>query len=1001
MNLKIDTKKSHSKEIEEFLRLKDKKSGQRKYQIEAYDSLNDKLLNDDSRIAGLLVLPTGGGKTRVAVSWALDKAVNQGYKVLWIAHRHMLLEQAYHAFYKFSGLVDKDKLQIKIVSGKNNHSNPKEINYKEDDIVIAMIDSLRNKKLLREKFKNIDKLLVIVDEAHHAQADTYYDWLGILDEKSDKNSGWFRKQYRDNKIKKLKILGLTATPINSNSRKEEKLKAIFDGKQALFKINTSELMKLGILSRPILNQISTESLVDMDAKNLEGTKQQVEDSLNKQLAENADRNHFIIETYKKSYQDGKKTLIFAVNRKHADILQGFFKQDGFECETVYSGKDYSKEEGYDKKTNNDEIIDKFRKEDSGLNILINVGILTEGSDIPNIQNLFITRIVGSETLYTQMIGRALRGLSSGGTKYANIVTFEDNIKNYSNILSLKDILADGGWEPDDISEKSLKDIDVWNDKKYSIIQIQDILMKAHEKLDEDGFVKRKYRYKMLSLEKLKNFNLNEDTEENKKCCYILAQRDMRKKTNDWNFERKEQFSFVTNEKSDFIEYDETKEDFYFITQKEDIRLPRLETRYFQKYYNEIRTNSNFGDAEILPSYGIPVGEYELRDFEDNIIDRIPVFKYQQNSYKRFLDAYSNNNDIIYSNNIKSVKDSYFSEANNFIAVSERALSNLINRLKEHSVYEFIEYEFDRMDEVEDFIENLARRWANKEEFNLDTQYDNNESTQSIYSRKAFRDEVQSRADIINGYEEEAGKIVTIEREWLKLERFTYRKDDEFNKIHDISKIYNSASKLVCKNLNYETEILKFSPKEAQWSKKAYKSYMGTANGINIYTKHIEDKSQIIVNSILCSKSIPSFVVEYIMYHEMLHFELRAGHTPEFRKFEAMHPHHAEAQQILAEVSDWIDNFYDDNYRLYSLEQYTIVEAKKLIEEKKLILPSIKELSILCSTDAKFHYKNIKENDVRWFLSNDLIYGYSSYTIPSDCTEKQVMLMSKNLVQDNI
>jgi len=360
----IDTQKSNNKEIEEFLKLKTSKNDIRKYQLEAYNNLTSKLLEDNKRVAGMLVLPTGGGKTRVAVSWAISKAINSGYKVLWIAHRHMLLEQAYETFKKFAGLCEvKDSLQIRIVSGKHRHSKIEEINFKKDDIVVASISTM--KKELETKFKRVQKLLIIVDEAHHSTAPIYKKWIGLVGNKN--KFGWFRA----NHFNKLKILGLTATPINANSKKEEELKAIYDNHEALYKISTSELIKLGILSRPILDSISTKVVIDADDVN-GNTEKQVEDNINKQLAENADRNHFIVETYKKQYKDSGKTLIFAVNIDHAEMLQGFFKNDGFNCEVIHSAKRYTEEEGYTEKTNNDDVLNKFRDKDSKLDILINV-----------------------------------------------------------------------------------------------------------------------------------------------------------------------------------------------------------------------------------------------------------------------------------------------------------------------------------------------------------------------------------------------------------------------------------------------------------------------------------------------------------------------------------------------------------------------------------------------------------------------------------------------------
>ena len=107
--------KDKSKEYED---LKVNTSSKYYYQIKLSKDINNKLLNSD-KVAGMLVLPTGGGKTRVAVTTAIDSAINNGYKVLWIAHRHMLLEQAEKTFQEFSELSNKE-LSINIISGKHN-----------------------------------------------------------------------------------------------------------------------------------------------------------------------------------------------------------------------------------------------------------------------------------------------------------------------------------------------------------------------------------------------------------------------------------------------------------------------------------------------------------------------------------------------------------------------------------------------------------------------------------------------------------------------------------------------------------------------------------------------------------------------------------------------------------------------------------------------------------------------------------------------------------------
>ena len=60
---------------------------------------------------------------------------------------------------------------------------------------------------------------------------------------------------------------------------------------------------------------------------------------------------------------------------------------------------------------------------------MNVNILTEGTDLPEIQTIFLARPTISTILMTQMIGRGLRGKKAGGTKKAYIVGFMDDWKD--------------------------------------------------------------------------------------------------------------------------------------------------------------------------------------------------------------------------------------------------------------------------------------------------------------------------------------------------------------------------------------------------------------------------------------------------------------------------------------------------------------------------------------------------------------------------------------------
>ncbi|MBC7452168.1 MAG: DEAD/DEAH box helicase family protein [Massilia sp.] len=144
--------------------------------------------------AGAIVaLPTGGGKTFTAVRFLCHGPLSQGYKVVWLAHTHHLLEQAYESFAPTDlnkaseigvevGLIAEPKsaLTMRVVSGTLGHFQPHMIQG-SDDVIIVTLQTLtrawENRKLLRglrDFFTAAgEKLFVVFDEAHHAPAAGY------------------------------------------------------------------------------------------------------------------------------------------------------------------------------------------------------------------------------------------------------------------------------------------------------------------------------------------------------------------------------------------------------------------------------------------------------------------------------------------------------------------------------------------------------------------------------------------------------------------------------------------------------------------------------------------------------------------------------------------------------------------------------------------------------------------------------------------------------------
>ena len=118
----------------------------------------------------ILVLPTGGGKTFTAVRFACVHPLSDGFKVLWLAHTHHLLEQAFKGFDGLAASIaePKSQLAIRVVSGGDGHFKTHSIRH-TDDVVIASLQAVAKAAL--DKLESLSafirsangRLLVVFD----------------------------------------------------------------------------------------------------------------------------------------------------------------------------------------------------------------------------------------------------------------------------------------------------------------------------------------------------------------------------------------------------------------------------------------------------------------------------------------------------------------------------------------------------------------------------------------------------------------------------------------------------------------------------------------------------------------------------------------------------------------------------------------------------------------------------------------------------------------------
>ena len=453
------------------------------HQIAAIDNLNAINLRDFFNT--LVVLPTGAGKTMTATRWLLPVAIDNRKKVLWIAHRHLLLEQAADSFAvnAFSDIVlNRTTFKYRIVSGR--HDRPINIQ-REDDVLIVSKDSIaRNIESIDEWLADEDELYFVIDEAHHATARSYRRII----------------EHIKLKIPNVKMLGLTATPFRTSKQEQGLL-----GKEPLFTdgmaydIDLDTLIKRGILSTPICESCDTDIILG-DELGLSAIKSierldVIPEDIAAHIADHKSRNRFIVKTYfeNDNYLKYGQTLVFALSRPHAHTLKALFeehgKKHGIKAGVIVTG---TKAEfiGIDvSNAENERQIEAYRNGD--IQVLINVNILTEGVDLPKTKTVFLTRPTISTVLMTQMIGRALRGEKAGGTKEAYIVSFVDNWSNKIAWVNPESILSseDNAFSEKDHEYKKRNIRIISIEKLYEFARIADETVDT-TRLERVDFIKR-------------------------------------------------------------------------------------------------------------------------------------------------------------------------------------------------------------------------------------------------------------------------------------------------------------------------------------------------------------------------------------------------------------------------------------------------------------------------------------------------------------------------------
>ncbi|MGP1505154.1 MAG: DEAD/DEAH box helicase [Eggerthia catenaformis] len=319
----------------------------RTYQKKAHDSIFNEWNKGVKRT--LLVLPTGTGKT-IVFSKVAEACVKQGKRVLILAHRGELLEQAADKILKSTGLTCSVEKAEQTCIGEWFR------------ITVGSVQTLQNEKRL-SKFDENYFDTIIIDEAHHILSNGYQR---VMEHFSS-----------------AEVLGVTATPDRGDKKNLgqffETLAYEYTLPQA---IKEGYLSPIKALTIPINLDLSAVSISQGDFK-----ASDVDTALDPYLQAICDEM--------KKYCMDRKTVVFlplvATSQKFKNILN----ENGFKAAEVNgSSKDRT------------EVLKEFQN--NKYNVLCNSMLLTEGWDCPDVDCIIVLRPTKVRSLYSQMVGRGTR-----------------------------------------------------------------------------------------------------------------------------------------------------------------------------------------------------------------------------------------------------------------------------------------------------------------------------------------------------------------------------------------------------------------------------------------------------------------------------------------------------------------------------------------------------------------------------------------------------------------
>ena len=364
---------------------------------------------DSGKTKFLVHMPTGSGKTRTAIHFASELLRNKSDGVvLWVANSEELCEQAASEFERAWTHIGNRGINIGRYWG-NYSSEALQI---RDGIIVAGVQKLHS--LFDDNIQELLSLsshtnLLIFDEAHQIIAPTYRRLIQLVTD------------YNPNVV----LAGLSATPGRTwlDIDADEELSTFFDRTKVSLHPPNGEnpvefLIREGYLADSKFEDLFYESGFELSSKDMQAIARATDmpRSLLDRIGQDRARNVRIAQRVEQLVGEHSRILLFAPSVESSKLLAFTLRARGIDSISV---------DGTSPSGVRQEAINKLRTASDAPFVLTNYGVATTGVDVPSVSCAVIARPTKSLVLFSQMVGRAIRGPRVGGNSHATIVSVVD------------------------------------------------------------------------------------------------------------------------------------------------------------------------------------------------------------------------------------------------------------------------------------------------------------------------------------------------------------------------------------------------------------------------------------------------------------------------------------------------------------------------------------------------------------------------------------------------